>query len=37
VIDGHPYFDTQYATFPAQETVAQYIRHNYREGWVLPE
>jgi predicted dehydrogenase len=37
VIDGHPHFDTQYVTLPAEETVNEYIRHNYREGWTLPE
>jgi len=37
VIEGHPHFDTQYANLPALETVEEYIRHNYREGWNLPE
>ncbi len=37
VIEGHPHFDTQYVTLPALETVEEYIRHNYREGWSLPE
>ncbi len=37
VIDGHPHFDTQYVTLNALETVKEYIRHNYREGWNLPE
>jgi predicted dehydrogenase len=36
VVDGHPYFDTKYADFPARETVSEYIRHTYREGWTLP-
>jgi hypothetical protein len=37
VIEGHPSFDTKYATLPALETVKEYIRHNYRDGWSLPE
>ena len=37
VIDGHPHFDTKYVNLPAEETVKEYIRHNYREGWTLPE
>jgi predicted dehydrogenase len=37
VIDGHPHFDTQYVKLNAEETVQEYIRHNYREGWSLPE
>ena len=37
VIDGHPHFDTKYVTLNAEETVTEYIKHNYREGWTLPE
>ena len=37
VIDGHPNFDTKYVTMNAEETVKEYIKHNYREGWALPE
>jgi hypothetical protein len=37
VIDGHPHFDTKYVTLNAEETVKEYIKHNYREGWTLPE
>jgi len=37
VIDGHPHFDTKYATFNAQEAASGYIRHNYRKRWSLPE
>ena len=37
VIDGHPHFNTKYVTLPAVETVTDYIKHNYREGWMLPE
>ncbi len=37
VIDGHPHFNTQYATFNALEEATKYIKHNYREGWKLPE
>lgn len=37
VIDGHPHFNTQYVTLNAEETVREYIKHNYREGWTLTE
>lgn len=37
IIDGHPNFDTKYITLNAEETVTEYIKHNYREGWTLPE
>jgi hypothetical protein len=37
VIDGHPHFNTEYVTLNAEETVKEYIKHNYREGWSLPE
>jgi hypothetical protein len=37
IIDGHPNFDTKYVTLNAEETVTEYIKHNYREGWTLPE
>ena len=37
VIEGHPHFDTKYVELPALETVEEYIKHNYREGWSLPE
>lgn len=37
IIEGHPHFNTQYATFNALETAREYIRHNYRNGWMLPE
>lgn len=36
VIDGHPYFNTQYAKFNALEAANEYIKHTYREGWSLP-
>ncbi|HSO89305.1 MAG TPA: Gfo/Idh/MocA family oxidoreductase [Draconibacterium sp.] len=36
VIDGHPHFDTKYATFNALEAASGYIKHTYREGWSLP-
>ena len=36
VIDGHPNFNTQYASFNAQQCMTEYIRHTYREGWNLP-
>lgn len=35
VIDGHPHFDTQYATIKAKPAAEAYIRHHYREGWEL--
>lgn len=35
VIDGHPHFDTQYATIQAKPAAEEYIRHTYREGWEL--
>jgi hypothetical protein len=35
VIDGHPHFDTQYATIKAKPAAEEYIRHTYREGWSL--
>jgi len=37
VIDGHPHFNTKYVTLNAEETVKEYIKHNYRDGWNLPE
>jgi len=37
IIEGHPHFDTKYVRLPALETVEEYIKHNYREGWNLPE
>jgi predicted dehydrogenase len=37
VVDGHPYFNTQYTSFNALEAASGYIRHTYREGWKLPE
>lgn len=35
VINGHPHFDTQYATIEAKPAAEEYIRHTYREGWKL--
>jgi len=35
VINGHPHFDTQYATINAKAAAEEYIKHNYREGWEL--
>ena len=35
VINGHPHFDTQYATMKAKPAAEEYIRHTYREGWKL--
>jgi predicted dehydrogenase len=34
--NGHPHFNTKYATLNAQEEANEYIRHTYREGWNLP-
>ena len=36
VVDGDPKFDTGYATINAKEAAAEYIKHNYRDGWKLP-
>jgi hypothetical protein len=36
VIDGHPHFNTRYMTLNAEETVNDWIKHPYREGWTLP-
>lgn len=35
VIEGHPHFDTQYATIKALPASEEYVRHKYREGWEL--
>jgi hypothetical protein len=35
VIEGHPHFDTDFATMPAKQAAEEYIRHTYREGWGL--
>lgn len=35
VINGHPHFDTQYATIKAKPAAEEYIRHTYRSGWEL--
>jgi predicted dehydrogenase len=35
VINGHPHFDTKYATIKAKPAAEEYIRHTYREGWKL--
>ena len=35
VINGHPHFDTQYATIKAKPAADEYIKHTYREGWEL--
>jgi len=37
VIDGHPYFNTEYTSLNALETAKEYIRHSCREGWALPD
>ena len=35
VIDGHPHFDTKYATIKAKPAAEEYIKHSYRKGWTL--
>ncbi|HBH22319.1 MAG TPA: oxidoreductase [Cytophagales bacterium] len=35
VIDGHPHFDTKYATMNAKEAAEEYIKHTYRDGWTM--
>jgi hypothetical protein len=37
VIDGDPKFDTKTATLNAKQAAESYVKHNYREGWTLPE
>ncbi|MCK5839544.1 MAG: gfo/Idh/MocA family oxidoreductase, partial [Bacteroidales bacterium] len=37
VIDGHPHFDTQHKTINAKQAAEEYIKHQYRNGWSLPE
>ncbi len=37
IIDGHPHFNTKYAKLNAMESATQYIKHNYRQGWTLPD
>ncbi|MCK4676728.1 MAG: Gfo/Idh/MocA family oxidoreductase [Bacteroidales bacterium] len=37
VIDGHPHFDTQRTTINAKQAAEEYIKHQYRYGWSLPE
>ena len=37
VIEGHPHFNKEYATFNALEAAKGYIKHDYRGGWKLPE
>jgi hypothetical protein len=32
-VDGDPRFDAEYDTLQAPETVAEWIRHTYRDGW----
>ncbi len=35
VIEGHPHFDTQYATINAKTAAEEYVRHIYRAGWEI--
>ena len=37
VHDGHPTFDKKYKTVNALASAKEYIKHNYREGWTLPD
>ncbi len=36
VTDGHPTFDKKYKTVSALACAQEYIKHSYREGWILP-
>lgn len=36
VVGGHPRFNNQYERFNAAETVKEYVKHTYRDGWDLP-
>jgi len=33
VVDGHPHFDTKYATINAKTAAEEYVKRPYREGW----
>ncbi len=33
VIDGHPHFDTKYATMNAMEAAESFVKREYRKGW----
>ncbi|MDX1629680.1 MAG: Gfo/Idh/MocA family oxidoreductase [Fulvivirga sp.] len=33
VIDGHPHFNTKYATMNAKDAAESYIKRAYRDGW----
>jgi hypothetical protein len=33
VVDGDPRSSREFATLPAQQTVDEWIRHTYRQGW----
>jgi hypothetical protein len=35
VIEGHPHFDTQTTEVSAKAAAEEYVKHNYRSGWVL--
>ena len=37
VIGGHPHFDVKHKTYHALEASKEYIKHNYRAGWKLPD
>jgi hypothetical protein len=37
VENGHPTFDKKFDTFNALKSANAYIRHNYRDGWKLPD
>lgn len=36
VIEGHPHFDEKTEKFNALAAANEYIKHTYREGWILP-
>jgi hypothetical protein len=38
IVDGHPSFNRKYTEpVSAKAFAAELIKHNYREGWALPE
>jgi predicted dehydrogenase len=36
IVNGHPSADKKTTDINVQEVVAEYIKHNYRDGWALP-
>lgn len=35
LVDGLPVYDSKQISLPALETAEEYVRHSYREGWML--